>query len=92
MGSGKCLGEIMLEDGAPGGVGARFKECPEAASRVTLRQPFERLADGGGMMPEVVDDRDPVHHASDFLTAPDPSELQQRLTDYGGGDAVEMRC
>ena len=92
MGGCKGLGKIMLEDGAPGGVGAWFKKRPETASGIALCKSFEGLSDGSRMMAEVVDDRDPIHHTAHFLTALDPLELQERLADHRGRNALEMSC
>ena len=79
----------VLEDGAAGGVGARFEEDPQARIRMALAQALHGEADGGGMVGEVVDDLDAVDLAAEFLAAGDAVEGFEPGADFIGGEAGE---
>ena len=81
---GEGLGEFVLEDGAAGGVGARFEEDPQARVRVALAQALHGEADGGRVVGEVVDDLDAVDLAAEFLAAGDAFEGFEPGADFIG--------
>lgn len=82
VGEGERFGEFVLEDGAAGGVRARFEEDPEAGAGVALAEALDGEADGGGVVGEVVDDFDAVGFAAEFLAAGDAFEGGEAGADF----------
>ena len=87
--SGEGFGEFGLENGAAGGVGARFEQDPQPRIRVALAQALHGEADGGGVVGEVVDDLDAVDLAAEFLAAGDAVEGFEPGADFIGGESGE---
>ena len=73
-GIGKGVEQFVLEDVAPGGVGAGFEDGPDFFRGVFNAQGLEGLADGGGVMAEVVHDGNAAGDAFDFHAAFDALE------------------
>ncbi len=71
IGLSKGGGEVVLKDGAAGGIRPGFEEGPQANSSEFFPEPGKRFADGGGVVSEIVDDGDAIHGAADFLASAD---------------------
>ena len=65
-GIGKGVGQFVLEDVAPGGVGAGLEDGPDFFRGIFDAQGLEGLADGGGVMAEIVHNGDAAGDALDF--------------------------
>src|SRR5262245_35703275 len=81
----------MLKDRASRGVRARLEDRPQAPPRKLVAQAAQGLRDGGGMMPEIVDDLDPAHLAAHFLPPLHAFEGLERRADCGERHAIKMR-
>ena len=68
------LGVLLLMDVAPARIGARLEHRPEPAVGVTEANGVDRLAYGGRMVREVVDDKDAVRLAARLLPTLDAAE------------------
>ena len=69
IGEGEGVDEVSLEDVAPESVGAGLEDGDEAAATVAGAQGTEGLADGRGVVSEVVDDGDAVDLGADLEAA-----------------------
>src|SRR5579872_5959245 len=65
----EAVDEFALEDVAAEGVAARLENGPEAAARIGRTQSAEGFADRGGMVGEVIDDRDAVDFSANLEAA-----------------------
>ena len=92
VGLGKSFWQVVLKHGASGGVRSRFKESPQTDGAEFFAKPGERFADGGRVVTEVVDDRDAVDCATNFLAAADALEGCQRGADFFDWNAVVVGC
>jgi hypothetical protein len=70
--------ELVLEDAAAAGVGARLEHRAEPAAGIAQAERRERPGDRGRMMREVVDDGHAASLADHLLAAADAAELGQR--------------
>ena len=74
LGQAQCLGELDLKVVTARGVAARLEDGPDPALGESAAKRLEGLADGGGVMGEVVDDGDAVDFAANFHPTPDALE------------------
>ena len=74
IGLGKGGGEVVLKDGAAGGVRTRFEEGPQANGSEFFPEARKSFADGCGVVAEIIDDGDAIHGAADFLATADALE------------------
>ena len=88
IGFGKGGGEVILKNGTAGGIRAGFEEGPEARMAIAFAKAGECLANGCGMVPEVVDDRDAANDTANFLAAADALKRGEGGADRLGRDAV----
>lgn len=88
IGTFKGVDEFLLEDISTGGVGAGFEHGPESAPGEPDAQGAQGFPDGGGMMTEIVDDRDAAGVPPDVHAACDALEQVEGGLDDGIGKAA----
>ena len=88
VGDSEAFDELGLKNVAAEGVGAWFEDGPEALARVGLAKCAEGLADGGGVVGEVVDDGDSVDDGADLEASLDALETGESFDDGGGANAL----
>ena len=88
VGEAEAGDEIVLQDLAAEGVGARLEDGPEARLGVDGAESAEGFADGGGVVGEVVDDGDAGDLGADFKPAFDAFEGGEGGLDGGERNAL----
>jgi len=91
VGESEAFDQFALEDVAAEGVGAGFEHGPETAARVRGAKGAEGLANGGGVVGEVVDDDDAVDFHADFKATADAAERGERLGNGLGSNSLPCR-
>jgi hypothetical protein len=90
IGIGKGGGQFVLENIAAGGVGAGLKNGADFFAGVLDAQGAEGLADGGGMMAEIINHGDAAGDAFDFHPALDALEGIEGTLDLLVGETAVL--
>ena len=89
IGLGEGFDELVLQHVAAAGVRAGLKQGPQAAAGVALAQAAQRLANRGGVMTEVVNDRHAILFTALLLAAADATEALQAVANLRVAQSAE---
>ena len=81
IGMRQAAREIALQHAAAQRIGARLENRPQACAGVAGAERLQRSGDGGGMMREVIDDRDAIDLGLHFEAALHALESLERVGD-----------